>query len=453
MRDLLEQLRIDPRAETAPHPPEPRAKRRGRTWKALSAVAAVIAVVAVTSAFVVAHRPLEVTVFPVAAAAPSRPAVLLTAGGYVRDARVVYVAPKVAGRLVALLVREGDQVPVGGEIAAIDSRDLAQDTAEARANHALAEANLRKLESGSRPEEVAERRAQVQALTLTQERAERDLARARSLFADGLITAQALDQVETTARAGSRTVEAALQSLRLVEAGPRVEEIETARAAVAASRARLTTSANRLEYSRVFSPVAGRVLKKFRNVGDFVSPDIAFIEGYETVAVGSPIVSIAVTGQQEVAADINETDVARIAIGRQVELVPNAYPDEVLHGRVSQIAPRADKNKNTVEVKVAIDGATARTLPYDLGVKLSFLDDARAAGERLPFTLPTQAIRQDAAGPHVYIVSQGRARRRPVTLGPRRGDGVTVTAGLVDGDQVILEPKAGVTEGTSVRTR
>lgn len=452
MRNLLEELQIDRHGTAVPRPAVPGRSHHGRTRKALLVTTGLAAIVATTSAYWAASRPVVVTVSPVTSAAPAQPAVLLTAGGYVRDARVVYVAPKVAGRLVALLVREGDHVPVGGVIAEIDTRDLAQDVAEARANYDVTAANLRKLEAGSRAEEVAERRAQVEALNLSQEQAERDLARARSLFTEGLITAQALDQVETAARAGSRTMEAARQGLRLVEAGPRIEEIDTARAAVQAARARLTTSVNRLEYGRVVSPVAGRVLRKFRNVGDFVSPDVAFIEGYETVAVGSPIVSLAAAGQQEAAADINETDVAKIAVGRPVELVPNAYPDELLRGTVSQIAPRADRNKNTVEVKVAID-RTARTLPYDLGVKVTFLDDTKAVNARSPVTVPTQAIRQDASGPHVYVVVHGSAKRRPVTLGSQSGANVAVVAGLAGGDQVILEPKDGVTDGTPVRLR
>lgn len=452
MKDLLEELRIDRRQEAVSHAPDRGAQRHGWRRKALLVAVGFAGVAATASAYFVTTRPVLVTVLPVTTAGPSRPAALLTAGGYVRDARVVYVAPKVAGRLVSVLVREGDRVSAGAEIAAIDSRDLAHDAAEARANYEVAAAHLRELEAGSRPEEVAERRAQVGALALAQERIERDLARARSLFSDGLITAQALDQAETAARAGSRNVEAAHHGLNLVEAGPRREEIETARAAVQAAGARLSRSANRLAYSRVLSPVAGRVLRKYRNVGDFVSPDVAFIEGYETVAIGSPIVSLAATGEQEVAADINETDVAKIAVGQRVELVPNAYPDEVLHGTVSQLAPRADKNKNTVEVKVAIDGA-ARTLPYDLSVKLAFLDGTGRAEERPPVTVPARAIRQDAGGTHVYIVSEGRARRRPVTLGRRSGDATAITAGLADGNQVILDPPAGVTDGTAVRTK
>ncbi len=448
MKELLQDLRIDRRHDRPIAPRHPWWRR-----KIVLAAAGTGCVAVSASAYFAGARPLAVeTVVASGSATPSLRTVLLTAGGYVRDARVVYVAPRVAGRVVSLLVREGDRVAAGSLIALLDTRDLAQEVDEAGANCELAAANLRKLEAGSRPEEIAESQAQLQALTVAQERAERELTRSKALFADGLVTAQALDQVETEAQAGARKLEAARQASRLVAAGPRREDIDSGRAALQAARAHLLAASNRLSYTRVVAPVAGRVLRKFRNVGDFVSPDVAFIEGYETVAVGSPIVSLAAAGEQEVSADINESDIAKVALGQSVEVSPNAYPEDGLRGTVTQIAPRADRNKNTVEVKVTLRDA-ARVLPYDLSVKLSFLGEAPATTRGPAIRIPAAALRRQGGRTTVFIVSGSRAASRSVDIAPGGGDEIVVTGGLSAGEQVIVGSPRGLEEGVLVRAR
>jgi HlyD family secretion protein len=144
MKELLEGLRIDRDSHTPAR--ATRLSRRARDPRSLLVVAGVAAAAATASGYVVTTRPALVDTFTVLAGpAGTSTAPALTAGGYVRDPKVVYVAPKVAGRLVSLSVREGDLVGAGDVIALIDSRDLDQETAEARANYELASAALRKL--------------------------------------------------------------------------------------------------------------------------------------------------------------------------------------------------------------------------------------------------------------------------------------------------------------------
>lgn len=410
--------------------------------------------VASGSWYALASSAVAVDVVTVARSAPSdTPAPTLTAGGYVRAARVVYVVPKVAGRIASLHVAEGDVVQAGDLIAVLDGRDFEQEVAEARANYELARASLRALELGSRPQEIAESQARVQAVALARDRSARDLARARALFDAGVISARDFDQADTDYRVQEKNVDVARQSAALVEAGPRQEAIQAATAAVEAARARWLGAGHRLEYATVRAPVAGRVLKKFRNAGDFVSPEVPYLEGAETVAVGSPIVSLGDVDHQEVSADVNETDIVLVSLHQPVLIAPNAYPDEVLHGSVTEVSPRADKNKNTIEVKVSVEEA-ARVLPYDMSVKLTFLAQARPqASGPAAIRIPATAVMERGGQRYVFVALDSRAVARAVEVGARDRDLVVVARGLEDGERVITSHLDVLKDGSRITAK
>jgi len=449
MNQLLDELRIN-----RDRPPNRPARRPGTTpggRAILLAIAAVLVPAAIGSGFYLIRASPRVVdvVTVVGGAAPGSPAPVLTAGGYVKDPTVVYVAPKVSGRIAELAIREGDEVQAGDLIALLDSRDLAQESDEARAGVDLAEANLATLQVGSRVEAIAEGRDKVEASALATARAAREVERTQKLFDAGIVSAQTLDQAQTEARISAKNLDATRQTLAALEAGPRLEEIRGAKAALAAARARWQTASNRLSYARVMAPVAGRVLRKFRNVGDFVSPDVAHIEAYETVAVGSPIVSLAERGRQEASADVNETDIAKITLAQAVEITPNAYPGEVFSGLVTRVSPRADRNKNTVEVKVTIEKA-GRVLPYDTSVKLTFLAQPDVRGARDGLWIPAAAVSEQDGARWVFVAVDARASRRSVELGRRDGGMVRVTRGLSDGDRVIVFGLQALADGSAI---
>ncbi len=353
------------------------------------------------------------------------------------------------GGSLELPVREGDEVAAGDVLAAIETRDLTLEAIEARANRDLAQASLEMLETGSRPEEIAEARARLEAAALAKEKAEREFARAKALFDEGILSAQALDLARTEFQIGDRNLDSVRQAVSLVEAGPRHEKVRTARAALRAADARWRAAGNRMTDAHVRSPIAGRVLRKYRNVGDFVSPDVPYMEGYETVAIGSPVVALTDLGPQEVSADINETDIGSVALGQPVEVAPNAYPQLALHGTVSQVSPRADRNKNTIEVKITLE-KTATVLPYDASVKLTFVDPSGRVSSTAVH-VPPSALVERAGKRFVFVVAGGRVSLREIEIGAGEGELATVTSGLSGGEQVAVSHLDWLKDGSRVR--
>lgn len=449
MKELLESLRIEGRRDGSTAVRTPPARGWRRRALPLSLLAGLS--LAAGGWSWVRSRPLVVETVTVRAAAAGAPAVTLTAGGYVRASRVVYVVPRVPGRIASLSVREGDVVNAGDLVAVIDGSDLDQEAAEARANLELAQATLEKLQSGSRPEEIGEMTAKADALAFAKERTAREVARSRALFDAGLISAQSLDEAVTMDHVSARSLESARQALALVEKGPRAEEIRIARAARDAARARAAGAANRRGYARVTAPVSGRVLRRFRYAGDLVSPEVPYVEGNETLAAGSPVVSLADLSEPEVSADINETDIHAVRLRQPVEVVPSAWPDEVIRGVVTLISPRADRNKNTIEVKAALE-APPRPLPVDMSVKLRFLEEPGAPRSK-GLQVPSRAVVERAGRHFLWVASASRASARNVELGGRDGDLVTIVRGVAPGETVIVSRLPELEDGKKVRLR
>ncbi len=193
------------------------------------------------------------------------------ASGHV-EATDVRVPAKVGGRVVAVSAQEGDSVSAGDVLAQIDTVDLALDVRRLSAELARAEAHLRLLEAGPRPEEV---RRGVQELARAEAElaaASRDLERVEALSARDATTAKALDDARTRREIAACVVEAARAAQERLLAGARREEIEMAAAQRDAAAAALEAARQRLRDATVRSPLSGVVTARIVEPGEIVAP-------------------------------------------------------------------------------------------------------------------------------------------------------------------------------------
>jgi len=161
----------------------------------------------------------------------------------------------------------------------------------------------------------------------------------------------------------------------------------------------------------------------------------------------------------EVEVDVNEAYIARITNAQPARIILDAYPDTSFAGRVRQVVPTADRQKATVQVKVAILDRDPRILP-EMGAKVEFI---RAQGPEgtgpavapapRRVLVPGTALVQAQGGTRVWLVENGRATSRPVEAGLARGEQMEIRSGLSGGESVILAAPAGLKDGTRVRVR
>jgi RND family efflux transporter MFP subunit len=333
---------------------------------------------------------------------------VLNASGYVTARRRATIASEITGRLVELRVEEGMPVAKGEVVARLDDKLY-------RAALELAESRLA----------AAER--VVQEAQVEIELAELTLQRTTKLLADGVVGQAEYDDDRTR-----------LDALRARHASVQ-EQVAVAGREVAVRRAEMTNTVIR-------SPFAGIVISKDAHVGEMVSPVSA---GGGFTRTG--ICTVVDMSSLEIEVDVNESYISRVRPMQRVEAILDAYPDWRIPASVITTIPAADRQKATVEVRIAFEELDPRILP-DMGVKVAFRDVEADAGEasRPKIRIPKSAVREQDGKDVVYLVSNGRAERRAVRLGGETGDRVEVVAGLSSGEQVILEAPEELNDGAAV---
>ncbi|HVT40115.1 MAG TPA: efflux RND transporter periplasmic adaptor subunit [Gemmatimonadaceae bacterium] len=337
----------------------------------------------------------------------------VTANGYVVARRKASVSAKIAGRLAFLSVSEGSFVHAGDVIARLDNADYQAAVAEAEANVASVNASL--IESTADRDQLA-----------------KDANRLRDMRAQNaaLVSQQELDQAQSRAAQGAARVNAA-----------------GARKNAAESALRLAQATN--ENTVIRAPFTGTVLRKDAEVGEVVAPSVG--GGLTRGAV----VTMADLTTLEVEVDVNEAYIGRITSGMRARITLDAYPDTAFRGTVRQVVPTADRQKATVQVKVAIVDRDRRILP-EMGAKVDFLaaDTGRAMtteGERPILRVPGAAVRDEGGASTVWLVRDGRLEKRTVQAGPVSAGFREVRSGLSGGEQLLMGGVETPREGMRVK--
>ncbi len=392
--DPLSQLRI-------PRTPGQRRQKR-RTWPWV--VGVLVVLVGGMTVFSMT-RPVTVQVVAPRDAADPANASLLDASGFIVARRIATVSSKITGRVREVLIEEGQQVEAGQVLATLDPID-------ANAQQALADAQVASARSQS---------AQVQAQLAE---AEANARRLGALVKDRLVSRQQYDQ----AIAQRDALRAQLTS--------------TQRAAEVAQRQRDVAGIG-LDNTIVRAPFAGVITAKAAQPGEIVSP-VSAGGGFTRTGIGT----IVDMDSLEIEVDVNEAYIGRVQPKMPVEAVLNAYPDWKVPAEVIAIIPAADRSKATVKVRIALKIKDARIVP-DMGVRVSFLERpaagaAKPTGVWVPsrvIVLPEGADAAKATTGTVFVVADGVAKAREVTLAEQRDTDRRISAGLAPGEQVVSDPK------------
>lgn len=240
-----------------------------------------------------------------------------------------------------------------------------------------------------------------------------------------IIAGRDLERSQTLAQAGAvptRNVEMARGQL------------ENSRTQLAQARAQAASVRQRLNNTRITSPIAGVVSRRAVNAGDVVSP------GTELFMVIDP-------ASMELRATVPSEELAQLQIGTPVQFQVRGYPDQTFVGRIARIAPAADPATRQVPIFVELPN-TGGTLVSGL-----FAEGRVAAEARSGLIVPTSAVDTDGATPTVMRVRNGRAEEVPVQLGllDPRTERVEILSGVQQGDTLLSGAAREITPGTPVR--
>ena len=250
----------------------------------------------------------------------------------------VNVGFKIPGRIVSLLVQEGDWVENGKVLAKLDDEDLRNRFELAKATLNSAQAKLSKLLAGSRPEELREAEAVLFQAKSDLENKQAHYERMKPLFERGVIPKENLDNAEAGYKMAKASFQGATERYLLVKEGPRKEDIEDAKAQVEQARASIKLAETQLSYTVLHSPLSGVVLVKASEMGEVVNP-------------GTSILTLADLGNVWLKAYIPETDLSKVKWGQEVVVTTDLRPRKEYKGKISFISSQAEFTPKSIQTE------------------------------------------------------------------------------------------------------
>jgi HlyD family secretion protein len=254
------------------------------------------------------------------------------------DVRQVNLAFKVDGRIASLAVDEGNEVKAGQVIATLDKKYFDDDLRVTHARRDNAKATLARLEHGSRPEEIASAKAQVAEQRAALKRTEQDFERAERLVGQGAVSRESFDQARSALDEARARLNYSEESERMAVIGPRQEDIDAARAQLAAEEAAVVQSERRQADSDLIAPSDGIILTRAREKGAIV-------------AAGETVFTLTLSSPVWVRTYVNETDLGKIHPGMAAAVTTDSQPDKSYPGRIGFISPVAEFTPKTVETR------------------------------------------------------------------------------------------------------
>jgi RND family efflux transporter MFP subunit len=323
-------------------------------------------------------------------------ATVAVTGSLISNTRVD-VKAETTGRLLAFPKEEGESVDAGEVVAVVDDENYR--LAERQAASAVAVAG-----------------AALARAKITEAHSKTELERAQNLVKSGGITDKDL-----------KAAQVAEQDARA--------QVELASAQLDQARATLETARKHVRDASIHAPVAGEIQRKFVNVGAYVEPATA-------------VMTLVNNRRLELESSVPSSDLAPIRKGQKVTFTVNSYPGEAFEGRVIDLNPAVEAETRAAKVRIAVDNSGNK-----LKAGMFAQGEILTGVESQAIVIPASAAYRDdrsAKESYVFVVENGKAARRAVTLGRERSAQLEIRSGLKPGDVLILEQSIEVAEGVRV---
>ena len=252
------------------------------------------------------------------------------------DLRQVNLAFNGNERIETVLSREGDRVKKGQVVGTLEMERLTATAAQAEARAKAQRHVVERLVNGTRPQEIDQARANLNAAKADLTNAQLNYERLKKSAGGGATSQQDLD----TAKAAFEVAEAKLRvnqkALDLAVIGPRQEDISEARATLLSNEAGFAVSKQDLAYATLVSPTNGVVQNRILEPGEMASPQRA-------------VLTIAITDPKWVRVYAEEPDLGKIRLGMTATVTTDSFPGKKYDGWVGFISPVASFTPKTVE--------------------------------------------------------------------------------------------------------
>lgn len=252
------------------------------------------------------------------------------------EIRRVNLGFRVGGRITEILFEEGDILEKGQTVARLDREPYEDALALSEARVERSEANLLKLRTGNRPQEIEQARAAVKERQAALDVLLSDFNRAEQLVRDRVISAQEFDNVEARRDEAAARKQLAEETLNLLVEGFRKEDIAIGQAELTEAKAQRKSAQTALSDTVLICPNDGVMLTRVEEVG-------------AVVQAGQVVATLSLRDDLWVYVYVSEQDLGRLAPGMRAEIFTDTAPEKPYAGQVGYISPEAEFTPKTVE--------------------------------------------------------------------------------------------------------
>jgi len=372
--------------------------------------------------------------------------VILNATGYIIAHHKIQLASKVVGKVAWIGVEKGDRVQEGQVIVRLEDDEYRAQLQQVKGNLAMLQARLQELLNGSRPEEIAVAKANLEQAKADMENAKTNLERVKKLASEKVFSQQALDDAQSRYDAQQARVASLERSYELVRIGPRKELIDQVQGLIVQAQGQVAFYETQLSNTVIRAPITGTILERVVEKGEFVTTSFVGERGAKGY-----VVSLADLNDLQVELDINQNDFARLGPRQKGTITTDAFPDRKYEGYIEEISPEANRQKATVQVKVKVVNPDGYLRP-EMNASVAFYSEGKTgpATEAKPLVfVPSASVREGA----VFVVLNGRVIRRPVKTAGVTQEGLRIEEGLVGGEDIVANPTEALKDGVRVRKK
>ena len=370
------------------------------------------------------------------------------------------VAPTVGGKIVEVNFDIGSYVNKGDVLVRLDSRDAQNRLEQAQAQVAQqkqlvvqaqaqvdqAIANLRQTQARLNVKDGEtfniETFSQVKTFKAQLDLAERELARTTRLLETGDVSRSLYDQRKSQrdailgqldeARSNAAVAVKAIDTAR--------SAVDTARTAVGNANAVVNTAQTQVAAARkavgdavIYAPISGYVAERTADLGEFTSTN-------------SKVATIVRTSVLRLQIDIPEQSVGQIKAGQGISLQTTAYPDKKFAGTIVRIAPNLNATSRTLTVEAEVENSGGQLKPGQFATVRIAQSEAKPT-----VMIPATAVKTEGDNNKIFVVKDGRAKERTVTLGVLENDKIEIKQGVQENEAVVVSNLNQVFDGVQVR--
>jgi HlyD family secretion protein len=295
------------------------------------------------------------------------------------DIRQVQLAFNGSERIASMPAREGEHVKKGQLLATLDSTRLQANVDLQQAQMAAQQQVVSRLEAGSQPEEISKARADVEAARISAEHATHTYQRQLELVQKHFVAQQQADDARAAADTAQARYHSLQETLKLVQIGPRKEDIASARSILKGGQAALAVARKALDDASLYAPDNCIIQERILEPGDMASPQ-------------RPVYTLALIDPIWVRAYVRETDLGKVKPGMRAEITTDSFPGKRYRAWVGYISPSAEFTPKSVETT-----DVRSSLVYQLRIFVCNPQDELRLGMPATVNIPLSATPADGS--------------------------------------------------------